>query len=290
MNLVVGATGILGGEICRLLAERDASVRAIVRATSDPAKVESLRNLGTEIVMGDLNDRASLAGAVAGATVVISTASATRSRSEDDTIESVDGDGQLSLVDAAMAAGVRQFVYTSFPVIDLDFGLQRAKRAVERRLKDSGLDYTILRPTNFIEPWFSPRLGFDIANGLARIYGSGERPVRWISFRDVARMVPAALDDPRLRDATVEFGGPEALSPLDVVGIFEEQSGREFTVEHVPEEALEAALETAPDSLAEAYAALMLALARARLVPAAPLTGLRSVRDHAGDLTAAVHA
>ena len=272
---------MLGSEICRLLAERGESLRALVRKTSDPAKVESLRKLGAETVQGDLKDRASLASACAGTAAVLSTASSTISRAEGDTIESVDRDGQLALVDAAVAAGVERLVYVSFTEMAVDSPLQRAKRTVEGKLQESGMDYTILRPTHFMEIWLSPAVGFDSANATARVYGSGQAPVSWVSFHDVARLAVAALNDPALRNATVEFGGPEALSPIEVVRIFEEETGRTFSVEHVPEEALDGELETAPDSLAQSFAALMLATVRSRTVPPANLVGLRSVREYA---------
>ena len=57
MDLVVGATGFLGSEICRRLRERDEDVRAFVRKTSDREKVERLRKLGCEIFTGDLQDK-----------------------------------------------------------------------------------------------------------------------------------------------------------------------------------------------------------------------------------------
>jgi NAD(P)-dependent dehydrogenase (short-subunit alcohol dehydrogenase family) len=55
MNLIVGATGMLGGEICRLLAEQGSAVRVLVRESSNPEKVDRLRGLGAEVVRGDLN-------------------------------------------------------------------------------------------------------------------------------------------------------------------------------------------------------------------------------------------
>jgi NADH dehydrogenase len=289
MNLVAGAPGLLGSEICRLLAERGEHVRGLVRASTDPEKVERLRSLGVTTVVGDVKDPESLAAACEGASTVLSTVSSTFSRSDGDTIESVDRDGQLALVDAAAAAGVRRFVYVSFTEMAVDSPLQRAKRAVERRLRESPLDHTILRPTHFMEVWLSPAVGFDAANGTATIYGSGERPVSWVSVRDVARLAVAALDDPALRQASVDFGGPEALSPLEVVRLFEEETGRKLALEHVPEEALQGQMETATNSLEQSFAALMLATARSRAVPAAKLPGLRSVRDHAVEGAAAVH-
>ena len=173
MNLIVGATGLLGGEICRLLAGQGKAVRALVRETSNAEKVAGLKALGAQVVRGDLKDRASLDAACRGVSVVISTASSTLSRQEGDSIESVDRHGQLNLIEAAEAAGVKHFVLISFANTALDFPLQSAKRAVEDRLRHGRMTYTILQPSFFMEVWLSPALGFDLANATAQIYGSG---------------------------------------------------------------------------------------------------------------------
>ena len=79
MDLIVGATGMLGREICHLLRGRGRRVRALARAASDAATVARLRDGGAEIVIGDLKDRSSLDAACLGADIVISTASSTLS-------------------------------------------------------------------------------------------------------------------------------------------------------------------------------------------------------------------
>ena len=56
MILVVGATGLLGSEICQKLAGRGEKVRGLIRLTSSSEKVESLRRLGVELCVGDLKD------------------------------------------------------------------------------------------------------------------------------------------------------------------------------------------------------------------------------------------
>ena len=58
---------------------------------------------------------------------------------------------------------------------------------------------------------------------------------------------------------TIEFGGPAALNPLEVVALFEEIGGKPFKLEHIPEEALRAQFEGATDSMQKSFAALMLA-------------------------------
>jgi len=260
MNLVVGATGMVGGEICRQLVAAGKPTRALVRSTSDPAKVQALRELGVEVVEGDVRDRASLDAACAGATAVISTVSSmpfSYQPGEND-IETVDLNGVKALIDAAVGAGVEHLVYTSFSgQIDLGFPLRNAKRAVEAYLKRSGLTYTVLRPSYYMEVWLSPAVGFDAANAKAQIYGMGEEPVSWISFRDVARFAVASLDNPAARNAVLELGGPEALTPNQVVSIFERASGKTFEVQHVPADALTTQQEGATDPMQQSFSGLM---------------------------------
>ena len=286
MNLIVGATGILGSEICRLLAEKGEPVRALVRATSNPDKVAQLKALKADVVVGDLKDRRSLDAACRGVRAVISTASSTLSRQEGDSIESVDQEGQLNLVDAAEAAGVKHFVLISFPNVDIDFALQRAKRAVEGRVQRSGMSYTILQPTFFTEVWLSPALGFDPKNAKAQIYGSGHHKISWISFQDVAKFAVAALDPRLAPDAIIKLGGPEALSPLEAVRLAEQVVGKPIEVQHVPEEALRAQHSAATDSLQQSFAGLMLYYAGGDVIEMTetlrtfPIESLKSVRAH----------
>jgi uncharacterized protein YbjT (DUF2867 family) len=260
MDLVVGATGFLGGEICRRLAERGHAVRALVTSTSDPTRVEQLRGLGAEIVAGDLRDPASLAAACSGAHTVVTTATAiARPRS----LEEVDAAGQLHLIDAAGTAGVERFVYTSLSAgMEGDFPLRHAKRAVEARLRECGLSYTILRPTFFMDAWLSPMLGFDASNALVKIYGDGTKPISWIALDDVAEFAIQAIGSPAARNRTLELGGPDALSPLAVVRIFEEIGSREFEVQHLPADVLTAQLAGATDPKQRSFLGLMLAYAQ----------------------------
>ena len=66
MILVVGSTGMLGSEICRMLASNGKPFRALVRESSDPAKVEWLTDYGARLAWGDLRDPASLQAATRG--------------------------------------------------------------------------------------------------------------------------------------------------------------------------------------------------------------------------------
>ena len=287
MILVVGATGLLGLETCRQLAARGRPVRALVRPTAGRDKVEELRRLGAETVPGDLKDRPSLEAACRGVDAVISTASSTLSRQPGDSIRSVDLKGQLGLVDAAWAAGVGHFDFVSFrDHPGLRYPLDDAKRAVEQHLRSGGMSYTILQAGFFMEVWLSPALGFDYPNAQARIYGEGTNGISWVSSKDVARFAVASPEAPAARDAVLGVGGPEAMSPLEVVRTFEEVGGRPFAVEHVPVEALRARKAGATDPLEESFAALMLTYAEGDPIEMGPTLEavplrLASVREYA---------
>ena len=228
MILVVGATGLLGSEICRRLRERGRDVRALVRAGSP--REAALRALGVEIATGDLRDYASLVAACRDVDAVISTATAMGSNDRSLTLNEIDRKGQLRLVDVARLSGVRSFVYLSLsPNLRPRAPLVRYKRQVERAVRTSGMRWTILQPSAYMEVWLGPQLGWNHTVGRAIIFGSGKHPMPLISVSDVAEHAVRALDDPRLANVDLPLGGPQMLTPKEVVGIFAQESGRRYS-------------------------------------------------------------
>ena len=65
---------------------------------------------------------------------------------------------------------------------------------MERRLRESGMTYTIVRPSFFMDVWLSPHAGFDPVGGQVRIYGSGDAPVSLVSAADVAAYVAECVE------------------------------------------------------------------------------------------------
>src|SRR5262249_21130650 len=161
------------------------------------------------------------------------------------------------------AAGLQHVVFISFPPyppMTPEFPLQSAKRAVEHRLKSKNFTYTILQPTYFMEIWLSPAFGFDCAHAKAVIYGEGKNKVSWIAIKDVASFAVASIDNPAAQNAVIQLGGPDDLSVLEAVGIFEQESGQTFELQNVPDEALRAQMAAAPDSLGKTFCGLMIGL------------------------------
>ena len=224
MILVIGATGFVGYEICRQLAERGQSVRAMVRSSSSREKVNSLIKMGIKTIEGDLKNPSTFPLVLKGINVIIATASSVpfSYMMDENNIQEVDLDGFRHLINSAKKAEVKRFIYTSLSRnINLDFPLRNAKRATEEHLKTSGLIYTILRPSYFMETWLSSALGFDIEHGRAQIYGDGMMPISYISYKDVARFAVESITNIQARNATIELGGPEQINQLDAVHIFE---------------------------------------------------------------------
>jgi uncharacterized protein YbjT (DUF2867 family) len=154
---------------------------------------------------------------------------------------------------------VNHFIYTSFSKnLDLDFPLRNAKRKVERHLQNSGLTYTILRPGCFMELWLSAAVGFDAPNGKVNTCGTGANPVAYISIKDVAKFAVESISNPAAKNAVLELGGPQNLSQLDAVKIFEEVLDKKIEVGQIPVNALRSQLDGAEDPMQKSFSGLML--------------------------------
>jgi uncharacterized protein YbjT (DUF2867 family) len=237
MILVVGATGLLGAEICKRLQARGQPTRALVRRGS-PREAE-VRRLGVEIVYGDLKDSGSLDAACRDCSIVITTANSMSSRQRGDSFESVDRDGALRLLRAAERASARHFVYTSLsPVLPSNNPFVRYKREVEAAVRASSLTWTILQPSAFMEIHTGAVAGWDFERGRARLMGSGRAQASYISVADVAAFAVAAIETSRGANRMLHITGPQPLTGLEAVAIAERVTGKKFVVQRLPTAAL----------------------------------------------------
>jgi uncharacterized protein YbjT (DUF2867 family) len=229
MILVVGATGQLGGTIARELLGRGKSVRILARPAS---AYQPLAERGAEVALGDLRDPASLAEACRGTELVVTTANSAR-RSGDDTVEAVDLTGTRNLIEAAAAAGVARFIYTSVLGVTENSPVPflAAKARNEAWLRASGMAWTILAPNFFQEWWPAVVVGKPAAMGRpVMIVGEGRRKHAFVSERDVAAFAVAAADGGAAVNRHLPIGGPEALSWRDVTSVYERLLGRPLEI------------------------------------------------------------
>jgi uncharacterized protein YbjT (DUF2867 family) len=233
MILIVSVTGVLGRETARQLLAGGYKVRGLTR---NPARAADLKELGAEIVQGDLIDPASLRRACQGVEAVLACAHQLMGTGRYKS-EAVDDEGHRALIDAAKAAGVKHFVYTSAqhasPDHPTDF--YRTKAKLEAYLKASGLSYTILRPSALMEWHVHNLLGASIlTKGKTTIFGSGDNPTNFIAARDAAHIAVIALTDPKLKKRVFEMGGPDNFTKNQIAEMYGHLSGKKPKVTNVP--------------------------------------------------------
>jgi len=267
MILVVGSTGYVGSAVTKKLAAAGKPVTALVRDSSSE-KSHALQAVGAKLARGDLKDRVSLEKALEGVDTVICTASSTLSRREGDSLDTVDNKGVQTLIDVAERKGARRFIYVSFSRnISDDFPLARFKRAAEKRLESSKLDYTILLPSYFADVWLTPAVGFDVAGGKVRIYGDGKARSSYVNVEDVARAVVACVDNPKASRKAIPVGGAKAYSQLEAVALVEKATGKKLEREHMTGDQIKAARTAAGDPMQATFLGLFDALAHGDVIP-----------------------
>ena len=248
MILVTGATGSNGTELLKLLSARGVPARAMVRSTD---KADAIAGLpGIEIVAGDFDNDASLDRVLHGIErAFLLTNSTDRAEAQ-----------QMSFVAAAKRGGVRHIVKLSQFAADEASPVRflRYHAAVERAIRETGLDHTFLRPNLFMQGL----LGFAPAiKAEGRFYAAvGEAKVSTVDVRDNAAAAAAALTGEGHAGKTYTLTGPEALSHAEMAAKLSDALGRTVTFVDVPPEAMREALSHAPmpawqaDGLIEDYA------------------------------------
>jgi uncharacterized protein YbjT (DUF2867 family) len=230
--LVVGATGVLGRMICARLRDAGHPVRALLREGSSGR--DWLTDLGCDLVRGDLLDPPSLTRACEGVAQVVNTATSIATLRRGQSMKAIDQDGLLALVAAAETVGVSHFVFISLPATTENIRFVGYKRSVERALRESTMQTTILQPGAFMESSFNPAHGWDVRSGTVKIVGDGQAKTTFVSARDVAKAAVAVLENPELQGGDWPIGGPELLSARDAVAIYEEVFGTRVRVRSVP--------------------------------------------------------
>lgn len=229
MILVVGATGTLGGAITRMLLAGGKPVRVLARPNS---RYQPLAEAGAQVIMGDLKNRASLEPACEGIDTVITTANSAL-RGGEDNIQTVDLQGNRSLIDAAKAAGVRNFIYVSANGADANNPepMLNAKGKTEQYLIRSAMHYTIVAPTPFMDVWIPMVVGGPIATGRPITLVGGNRKHSMIASVDVAKFIVAFVNNPKAINQRLIVGGPQAISFRDAVATCERTLSRKIPMQ-----------------------------------------------------------
>ena len=231
MILVAGGTGNLGLELVPLLGAPGHGVRVLTR---DPGRARQRLGDTPDLILGDARSRQTLEAAVQGVDTVVSALTGFGPGGQGP--KAVDYEGNVNLIRAAEAAGVRRFVLVSMhgAAADHPMELARMKYRAEEALRASRLEWVIVRPNAFMELWAEIVGGPIAKDGKATVFGRGDNPVNFVSARDVARFIELALSDPRLSRTILEIGGPQNVTFNQLVRQIEDVAGRQAVVKHVP--------------------------------------------------------
>lgn len=217
MILVTGGTGFVGGHLIRRLREKNFPVRALVRA---PEKAGPLRKLGVEVVKGDVSDRGSLDAAAAGVERVVHLVGIIQ-EAPGQTFTGIHVEGTRNVVAAAKKAGVRHFFHQSAlgtrPKAASEY--HRTKWEAEELVRESGIPYTILRPSLIYGPGdkFTIRLSDMLRlSPVLPVIGSGTAKVQPIYIDDVVSCIEKAVTGDAHLNEIYEIGGPEQLTYEEV--------------------------------------------------------------------------
>lgn len=242
MILVTGGTGTIGSELVRLLAERGAEFRAMVRG---PDRARRLEAMGIATVPGDFTDAQSIDGALKGCTKLFLLTPTVEHQAA----------LQRQAIQAAQQAGVGYLIKISAlgasatsPVM-----LGREHAEAEKATKESGITYTILRPHSFMQNLLGMA---QVIAGKGEFYGAaGAGKMAIVDARDVAAVAAALLtgDATAHGGATYEITGPEAISFSDAAAILSKVLGKAVRYVDLAGDALQGGLRQMglPEWLAE---------------------------------------
>ena len=225
--VVAGATGKQGGAVARSLLERGFRVRALTRNPQKP-EAQALADHGAEVVQGDMEDRSSMERALEGAYGNFSVQNFGETGYDREVQQG------KTVADAAKAAGVEHFVYSSVGSAHRQTGIPHfeSKWEIEEHVRQIGLPYTILRPVFLMQNWEWTR-EMILGGTLAQPFDP-DKPLQQVAVEDIGAFAAIAFENPdRWIGREVDLAGDEQ-SMSEIADTFSRVIGREVSYYQVP--------------------------------------------------------
>ena len=211
--LVIGATGTIGAPVARQLREDGYHVRLLVR---DPARAAAQLGPGFEYIQGRVEDRETVKLALDGCTGVHISLQAGSNPAD---IERVEHLGALNVIELAAHESLAHLTYVSGMSVGADVDslalADQAKWRVEQALQQSGISFTIFRPTYFMD-----NLPKHLQGKRAMLLGKQPHPLHLVAASDFGRMVSQAFQVPEASKQVLYVQGPEALPLLEALRLY----------------------------------------------------------------------
>lgn len=225
MILVTGATGVSGSLIVREFARQHAPIRALVRNRAKARAFEAFPTV--EVVEGNMLEPSSLGAALDNVDRVLLISSAAERLLET----------QCTFIDAARKAGVRHIV--KFSGRDSGTGFDpkhfrttRLHEEIERYLEASGLAWTHLRPSQFMQFYFPGAPAMNLTPDMLALPMENAR-LSPIDIEDIAKMVFALFQSSGHEGKSYDMMGPEALTMTEVAERISQATGRTMTYRNI---------------------------------------------------------
>jgi len=235
--ILITTAGKIGAAASRLLAQRGAPVRVLVR---NPEKVAALAEAGVEVCRGDLEVPATIDAAMRGVTSVVLVSPAIPRQ-------------ELNIVASAVRARVRHVVkITSKASADSPIARRRGQFEIESGLIASGLGYTLLRNNAYMQNFLMMARAIAETSSFGTATGDGR--IGHVDTRDVAAVAAEIAASPAAHAGKTYWPtGPEVLSAKEVAAVFSRVLGRTITFHPITvAEQKQAMLDVGlPDNVAE---------------------------------------
>ena len=226
MIFIAGASGFVGGHLVDYLTGSGRKVRCLARSKGAGS---ALSAKGVEVVSGDITSPDTLSGLLGGADFVVHLVGIIEEKGNA-TFEAVHLEGTGNLVAEAKRAGVGHFFYQS--ALGADKGswsaYLRTKAEAEEIVRQSGLGYTIFRPSLIIGPWdgFTKKIMEMLKlSPVLPIPGEGKARFQPVYIKDWLRCLGQVMDSPADFTGMFEIGGPEHLTYRKIIETLSDRHG-----------------------------------------------------------------
>ena len=233
--LVTGATGFLGRRVVRELLARRHQVRCLIHS---PGKERIFDHRAVDLHYGSVLEPAALLQALPDVQAVVHLVGIIRPSGRV-TFDLMHRQGTANVAAAAKESMVGQLIYVSAmgATSDASYPYLHSKRMAELEVINSGLEYTILRPSVIFgagDEFMNALAGLVRLGPLTPVIGGGRNRLQPVAADDAARCIAMSVGNSMVKGRTINLGGPDRLSYNALVDEVARAMGKRRRRIHLP--------------------------------------------------------